>query len=147
LSADLRFFTQAQPGKGFEARAVGRGDAAGGLGCGGLLLGALALAGGGIAEGDLLLEFRVLPPQFLQPGGAIDAGLLPGGTDQPALDAAAAGLRGQAVAAVAFRLQPGDLGAERLGLRAGGTGQGAGEGIGQADRLVEPGEELISGGG
>jgi len=38
-------------------------------------------AGGGLTSGDLLLEFLVLPPQFLQPGSAINASLLLGRAD------------------------------------------------------------------
>jgi uncharacterized membrane protein len=42
-----------------------------------------------------------LPAQFLQPGGAVDAGLLLRGTDQPALDRTAPRLRTQTIGAAA----------------------------------------------
>ena len=79
---------------------------------------ALALAGGLLAAGKLFRQLLVLPAQLLQPRGAVHTGLLLRSADQPAADRAAPGLGAQAVAAIALRLEPGDLGAERLGLGA-----------------------------
>ena len=62
--------------------AVERGLRAGPAGA--LRLGALALAGSLLAAGDLILEFGVLPPQFLQPRGAIDARPSPGNVSRGA---------------------------------------------------------------
>jgi len=90
----------------------------GGLGGGAFLLGALALAGGRLAAGDLLRKLLVLAAQLLQATGTIDARLLLRGADQAATDGPAPGLGAQAVTAVVLRLEAGDLRAQRLGLTA-----------------------------
>ena len=88
----------------------------GGLGGGAFRLALLPFAGGLFTARDFLREFLILAAQFLQPGGAIHAGLLLRGADQAAANGAAPWFGGLALA-FDFSLKPGDLRAERRGLR------------------------------